>query len=313
LKCRLIDAFRDLQAAQSSVQTAQSLLVARLGRSDASARCLFTNAFPELGDLAQNVHQLADVIASINDVYSKACSRLISEVDCLLTKLSDNDEANIAKQSKNSDVLRTDYDVKLENILKSRKKSQPEIEKNIMLSRHDYELARFDLVSKVNENDRNKKLVLTQVVCDTFYMFRNLFQEGFNLTEVREPYFRKIQARTVEVASRMPQLAEAWEQVRGRLQGELIGARAAPGSPSGALSPLNPRQHQGMPSYTAVITTEVLSNSTRNASFYDIAHARDEGVYKQGYLFSWTSKYFGTRKRRCVSCFIILAYWHPVL
>jgi hypothetical protein len=34
-----------------------------------------------------------------------------------------------------------------------------------------------------------------------------------------------------------------------------------------------------MPPYTAVITTEVLSNQTRRASYYDTAHARDEGGY----------------------------------
>ncbi len=32
-----------------------------------------------------------------------------------------------------------------------------------------------------------------------------------------------------------------------------------------------------MAPYTAVITTEVLSNSTRNAPYADTAHARDEG------------------------------------
>lgn len=36
---------------------------------------------------------------------------------------------------------------------------------------------------------------------------------------------------------------------------------------------------QGMPPYTAVLTTEIISNNTRNATFYDIAHARDEGGY----------------------------------
>lgn len=87
-----------------------------------------------------------------------------------------------------------------------------------------------------------------------------------------------------------------------------------------------------MPPYTAVITTEILSNNTRNAPYYDIAHARDEGgkgvcflccnygmnlhvvkiipaVYKQGYLFSWASKYFGTRKRRWYRLFATTLYY----
>ena len=306
----LVDAFNKLQDAQNSVCEAQQVLVSRLlGRQEVSSRCLFTNALPELGDLTQNVHQLADVISGINDVYSKACAQLSSEVDGLLKKMASNDEATTAKLTKNYDDLKGTYDSMLADILKSRKKVVPEQEEGIMKCRHDYELARFDLVSKVNENDRSKKMVLTKVVCDTFYVFRDLFQEACDQTAVREPFFKKIQARIVEVDKAMPTLCVAWGSVRDRLKGELLGARAAPGSPSGALSPLNPRQHQGMPPYTAVITTEILSNSTRNASYYDIAHARDEGVYKQGYLFSWVSKYFGTRKRRWYRLYATKLYY----
>ena len=35
-----------------------------------------------------------------------------------------------------------------------------------------------------------------------------------------------------------------WERVRARLKGELMGSMAAPGSPPGALAPVQPRPHQ---------------------------------------------------------------------
>ena len=52
-----------------------------------------------------------------------------------------------------------------------------------------------------------------------------------------------------------------------------------------------------MPPYTAVITTEILSNSTRNATYYDIAHARDEGgkVFSKVLVVKKNSNYRATR------------------
>lgn len=178
----MISAFRDLQHAQSNVQIAQTTLIARLmGRSEGSARCLFTNTFPELGDLTQNVHQLAEVISGINDVYGKVCSNLNEQLDKIIAGQSMCDETTTVNLSKSCDTMRSDYDSKLADILKSRRKVRPEQEEAIMLCRHDYELARFDLVSKVNENDRNKKLIVTQILCSTFNIFRNFFQEVFCL------------------------------------------------------------------------------------------------------------------------------------
>lgn len=63
----------------------------------------------------------------------------------------------------------------------------------MMVTRSNYELARFELVSKINENDRNKKLILTQVACDIFYMFQKVFSEGFTVFEATEPFFGNIQ------------------------------------------------------------------------------------------------------------------------
>jgi hypothetical protein len=42
----------------------------------------------------------------------------------------------------------------------------------------------------------------------------------------------------------MSEQQQLWERVRARLKGELLGSMAAPGSPPGALAPVQPRPHQ---------------------------------------------------------------------
>jgi hypothetical protein len=201
----------------------------------------------------------------------------MEESEVLLRKLSKDHLVQARNMKVVMEELGTVYESKLSAMLSSREKASPAAEADIMTARSNYELARFDLVAKVNENDRNKKVILTQVTCDIFYTFRTVFSECMRQVQGKEAYFDKIQARALEVSQQMPVLANAWDSVRVRLAGELAGALAAPGSPAGSLSPVNPRNHQGMPPYTAVITTEVLSNSTRNASHFDRRHARDDG------------------------------------
>jgi len=63
------------------------------------------------------------------------------------------------------------------------------------------------------------------------------------------------------------------------------------------MSPIQPRMHQGMPAaYTACLHTEVLSNETRAAAYEDVHHDRDDGIFKQEYLFVG-SGFFSRRKR----------------
>ena len=160
---------------------------------------------------------------SINMVYEKCGAKLLEEVNQIIRKLSPEDVTKTKELKKLMETLGAEYDNKLIDILSSRKNLKSGRENNIMETRSKYEIARFDLVSKINENDRNKKLILTQVACDVFYMFRNVFSEGFSLVQAQEPYFNNIQQRTVEVEQSMPQLNQAWSHVRIRLEGELIG------------------------------------------------------------------------------------------
>ena len=63
------------------------------------------------------------------------------------------------------------------------------------------------------------------------------------------------------------------------------------------MCPIQPRMHQGMPAaYTACLHTEVLSNETRAAAYEDVHHDRDDGIFKQEYLFVG-SGFFSRRKR----------------
>ena len=90
-----------------------------------------------------------------------------------------------------------------------------------------------------------------------------------------------------------------WGNSRARLEAELVGALPPPGSPAMAQAPVGPRAIDGpdVP-FGGGLTTEVLSHSSR-ASHSDLAHARDEGVLKQGFLFPIQSfALTWTRKRR---------------
>lgn len=90
---------------------------------------------------------------------------------------------------------------------------------------------------------------------------------------------------------------ELWDCVRSKLEGEVIGAAAPPGAPPGSLSPIQPRYHTGMSPFTTTLSVEVLSNETRSAAYEDVRHSRDDGVFKQGFLFV-SSGYFSKRRRR---------------
>ena len=107
-------------------------------------------------------------------------------------------------------------------------------------------------------------------------------------------------------------------------------------------------RRKGMPVYSSTLTTEVLANTTRKATFNDVRHATDEGgkksgvqtsvgciggqvrfhgmkyakcwlpltksmvcvtVFKQGYL-CFKSGLFGTKKRYAKEpCTVLLAFW----
>ena len=93
---------------------------------------------------------------------------------------------------------------------------------------------------------------------------------------------------------------ELWATVRSRLEAELVGALPPPGAPAGAQAPIKPRKVAAP--WSSVITTEVLSRSSQLASPSDLAHARDEGLLKQGFLFRvdmTTSTFLSFRRRRC--------------
>ena len=81
-----------------------------------------------------------------------------------------------------------------------------------------------------------------------------------------------------------------WDIIESRLEAELKGALPPPRSPLGAQAPVYPRQEgdTNIPEL-ANITTEVLGRVSRAASHKDSEHARNEGVLKQGYLFTNTS------------------------
>lgn len=188
--------------------------------------------------------------------------------------LDDNEHDNDEEHDSEHD---DEYEAKLSSALLTRDKLSPNAVNDLQQTRSRYEMARFDLVDSLNRLDGKKKIALTQASCclyDTYIKCNELLlKQQSNAIES----INRTQHDAVEAATTMTRNASLWQFVRARLEGELAGAMPPPGAPPGALSPVQPRWHPGMPVYTANITTEILSFGSRHATFEDLRHARDDG------------------------------------
>jgi len=105
------------------------------------------------------------------------------------------------------------------------------------------------------------------------------------------------QARLLKARKEFETEQRLWQNVRMRLEAELSGALPPPGAPPGALAPVSPRGLTACPPYLTTLATEVLTLETQKASHRDTRHARDEGVLKQGYLYSSRSVFSWSHTR----------------
>jgi hypothetical protein len=76
---------------------------------------------------------------------------------------------------------------------------------------------------------------------DIFKTFSHNSEQLFNQKTL---IFKPIISVLEENPHAVPAQQQLWSRVRARLQGELMGSMAAPGSPPGALAPVQPRPHQ---------------------------------------------------------------------
>jgi len=293
----IMSALSEVDSAIVTLQKAQTKLATRLtGREGGYSRCLFTNAFPKLGLLTNTLHEVADAFEASNNNLDNFRQSLRRELSVLVNDLTDPITSEESSK-KNMERLYDTFESKLIGTLSSRTPPSAEKVNEMCELRVQCELTRFDLVARLNRENCKKKYILTKVACAVINTMDNFFTAGRSIIEEKRVVLGPIEEALPAAAVDLNSQDMLWGRVRARLQGELMGAMPAPGSPPGALSPIQPRTHQGMPVYSATISTEVLSSSTRKATFNDVRHAADEGVFKQGYLCVKTG-YFGTKKRK---------------
>ena len=292
----VLDALTNMEAVLGIMQDAHNKLKNALsGRritadgtknESSSARSLFTNAFPKLGDLGDNLRIMNQLLSDLQSASGSLREGINREVVPIFQKLAAESDLTAERQlHKEMEINFKDYENLLGSALSSRTKLSEAQTASIIEIRSDYELKRFDLVTQLNNLDCKKKLMLTSAICTLHSRLLESQRISNSAVTDAAAQFDTLRANLLIAEQSMKRNASLWDSVRGRLQGELIGALPPPGAPAGALSPVQPRSHLGFYSYSSTLTTEVLSSGTRNATFDENRHARDDGVFKQGYLF----------------------------
>lgn len=278
-----------------------------------NSRCLFSNALPELGDMASLLHDTSKQLQATADEQKPFEDYLNNEMNHILQELSSLDNSsnsNSGGSSNNSDVtnatsykfkkieeLCSDYENQLSNSLKSRTALSPQLQEQLLFVRKKYELARFDLVQSLNVQDSKKKMLLAKLISGIHNSMHGYLKGSCDVLASTSETVKSMHGKMDTMKGHVQEIEGLWMTVRARIEGELSGAMPPPGAPAGAMSPVQPRQHNGMPTYTLPIHTEVLRKNTRLASYDERRHAQDDGVYKQGFLFNFGG-IFTSRKRQ---------------
>lgn len=257
------------------------LATALAGREGGFSRSLFTNAFPTLGDLSETLRMVADALVGINSVHEQLRENLKNDVTPLFEELSREDLSAEKALGRKMEKEFENYEYKLGNALQSRESSskaaQDQQTEDISQTRKEYELARYDLVSHLNQIDSKKKVMLTQAACNVHIAYSQMEEGVRQQLLASAETIENLAQTTIESGEVMIRKEALWSFIRAKLSGELMGAMPPPGAPPGALSPVQPRWHPGMPVYTANLSTEVMSAGSRSATFEDMRHARDDG------------------------------------
>ena len=288
----------EVERAITTLYEAQNKFASSFTGSGGYSRCLFTNSFPKLGTLTDTLRVMSDTIVSHNAMMITWKEGVRAEILPILEDLSKEDFNAERQLRKEMEAGFHEYETLLENALLNRKKKSDQQCQKIVSARSDYEMKRFEMVFRMNQLDCKKKLYLTKAMCSLHNLCCGYSSTMQNTVDKIEPIFTSLKESSIEADKVMKINTSLWEGIGKRLQGELIGAMAPPGAPAGALSPVQPRNHIGMPSYATTLTTEVLSPGTRISTYEDMRHARDDGIFKQGYLFEQKGILFGKRKRK---------------
>lgn len=235
----------DYMRAMSAVQNAQVTLANKLiGKDGGFSRSLFTKAFPKLGDLTIALHAVSDTLLSINDNIQATKLAMKDIIERYVDELTKNDvNENRAAKKK----LDKDYDIFENRLICTLSSRQSVYDANIEEMcelRKNNELARFDFVVKLNKQECKKKIILTRVSHSLLNTMKDFYSKNNAIIDEKNAIFNQIVEQLPEAMESYKFQDKLWGRVRARLQGELMGAMPAPGSPAGALSPICPRSHQ---------------------------------------------------------------------
>ena len=261
------------------------------------SRVMFTNNHGELGSLSDHIIDFSEKLKQQQDkqdiMLENLQSILNDKLSLLIQELKSIDPLKKAvwKDGEN-------YEIQLSKTLESFDTLANEKNRiELGLARRTFEIKRFNLIRKLNHVDSMKKLTLCKVIKEWSKSITDY--HNFSSDLMTNPPAKVSLVDIDRSVQQEEQDKRMWDIIESRLEAELKGALPPPRSPLGAQAPVYPRQEGDthLPEI-ANITTEVLGRVSRGASHKDLVHARDEGILKQGYLFTNTSIFHLKKARR---------------
>lgn len=161
---------KEFESAISVLQSAQTKVAdALLGKTGNYKRCLFTNAFPQLGTLTNTLHEVSTAFSDLNANFEDLKVDLSETVGGLMDQLVASDPLDGKTIKRKMEKSAEAFEVKLISTLSNRKPLSDSEVTELCDLRMESELARFDLVEKLNICNCSKKWLLSKV-CELLFI-----------------------------------------------------------------------------------------------------------------------------------------------
>lgn len=266
-------------SAISELQTAQANFALMLRGNDDKdfGRSLFTTCLPSLGHIGDILFKAGEVISVSNRLLEDQKKHISESILGPLESLLEYDFQEEKTLHSEMELNCSKYESLLSQYLSSFSKVNSAPVETIIQARLDYELKRFDLVSLFNKFECRKKVTLAEIACAVFGAFAEPFETSTS-NEDTSKYFHHL-FNEAEFSKEVIEYHNIlWSNERLRLENEIQGCLPPPGSPPGASSPIQPRAtFTNLPLFSRVLTSEVLSYSSKSVDFEDTRHAKDDG------------------------------------